>query len=106
LEIDEGAGRVLDRSSIGKLKIKYFQGQLASSRLYCDTLAKQLAAAQTKSEKKKIQCQHDEALKEAHALQLLLELLQREELEESAEIGSAGALSKTTKPIPPGGLPP
>ena len=105
MEVDGGAGRVWDRSSIGKLKIKYFHGQLASSRLYCDALAKQLAAAQTKTEKKRISCQYDEALKQAHALQLLLEFLQREEREQSAGVGSRIASSKTTEQTPPGGLP-
>jgi hypothetical protein len=97
LEVDEGAGRVWNQSSIIRLKIKYFQGQLASSRLYCDTLARQFAAAQTKTKTKKISCQHDEALKEVHALELLLALLQREERELGAEGGSGRAPSKSTR---------
>jgi hypothetical protein len=106
LEVDEGAGRVLDHSSIVRLKIKFFQGQLASSRLHCDTLAKQLAAAQTKTETKKISCLQDEALKEVHALQLLLELLQQEEQQQSAEAGSGRTPSKTVEESPPESLPP
>jgi hypothetical protein len=97
LEVDEGAGRVWNQSSVVRLKIKYFQGQLASSRLFCDALARQLAAAQTKTETKKISCQHDEASKEVHALELLLALLLREERELSAEDGSGKAPSKSTR---------
>lgn len=104
LEVDEGAGRVLDHSSIVKLKIKFFLGQLASSRLHCDTLANQLAAAQTKTEKKKIFCRYQEALNEAHAFELLLERLQQEMREQSAEDGLGKAPSKTAEPIPPEGL--
>jgi hypothetical protein len=73
---------------VERLKIKYFREQVDASRRNCTVLANQFAGAQTNREKKKIARQYDEALKETHALQLLLERLERNQRTQKSEADS------------------
>jgi hypothetical protein len=57
------------------MQIHSLEGQIESSRLYSVVLANRFDASSTSTEKTKIARQHDHALKQAHALQLMLELL-------------------------------
>jgi predicted ATPase len=63
---------------INKLRIHSLKGQVAAAREQSKTLAKQFESATTNTEKLRIARRYDEALKQAHAMQLLLEMLERE----------------------------
>jgi hypothetical protein len=63
---------------ISRLRIHSLRSQVAASREYCNVLATKFESAATNSEKVKIARRYDEALKQTHAMQLLLELLERE----------------------------
>lgn len=71
-------------SVINRLRIKSLQGQVEASRLHSQALASKFESAATSGEKTRIARLYDEALKKTHAMQLLLELLEREEREKVA----------------------
>lgn len=64
-----------------KLRIHSLLAQIEASRLYSVSLANQFDAAPTNGEKTKIAQRYDDALKQTHTMQLLLELLERQERE-------------------------
>ena len=64
---------------INRLKITSLQAQVEASRLHSQSLAIKFDTATTSAERAKIARQYDEALKKAHTMQLLLELLEREQ---------------------------
>jgi len=66
-------------SMINQLRIKTLQGQVEASRLYSQALAGRFQSAATGAEKVKIARLYNESLKETYAMQLLLEMLEREE---------------------------
>jgi hypothetical protein len=66
-------------SMINQLRIKTLQGQVEASRLYSQALAGRFQSAATDAEKVKIARLYNESLKETYAMQLLLEMLEREE---------------------------
>ncbi len=64
-------------SAIDKLRIRSLEGQVEASRLYSVALAAAFDAAVISTEKTRFARQYDEALKQTHSLQLMLEMLQR-----------------------------
>jgi hypothetical protein len=86
---------------VDRLKIKYFREQVEASRRNCEVLANQFAAAQTNREKKRITREYDEALKETHALQLLLERLERGLDSDKSRTVSRKVSQNTSRPGPP-----
>jgi hypothetical protein len=74
------------------LRIHALRGQVASSRLYCTSLARQFEASPSNAEKSKIANRYDEWMKRTHTMQFLLELLERQHREprQAQETGEAG----------------
>jgi hypothetical protein len=72
-------------SIIRSLRIHSLRGQVESSRCYCCSLASQFEATPSNVEKTRIAQRYDAALKQTHMLQLLLELLEREQRQIKAE---------------------
>jgi hypothetical protein len=69
--------------TIRRLRIYSLKGQIAAVREQSSTLASKFEGASTSSEKTRIAQLYDNALKQAHTMQLLLELLEREALKEA-----------------------
>jgi len=80
-------------SVIRSLKIHSLKRQVESSRLYCKKLASQFDAAASNADRTRIAHCYDEALKHTHTLQLLLELLEREQ----RKAGAGSALEAGTQ---------
>jgi hypothetical protein len=68
-------------SVIDRVRIRSLRGHIDASRLYSVALANRFEAAPTASEKTKIARQYDAALKQTHELQLMLEMLEKQERE-------------------------
>jgi hypothetical protein len=68
-------------SIIRRLRIQSLKAQVEASRLNCTSLANEFENAATDTEKTKIATRYDEALKQTHCRQLLLELLERQDRE-------------------------
>ncbi|MFZ1938230.1 MAG: hypothetical protein WBA18_05390 [Terracidiphilus sp.] len=66
-------------SIINQLRIRTLQGQVEASRLYGKAIAGKFESAAAGAEKLKIARRYNESLKETYAMQLLLEMLEREE---------------------------
>ncbi len=73
-------------SIIDKLRMKTLKGQIEALRLESIALAQQFEAAPTDAEKASIARKHARALKETHAMQLVLELLERKQREAGGEV--------------------
>jgi hypothetical protein len=72
---------------ISRLRIQSLKGQVEASREHCNALANQFASAQTSLEKTQIAKRYDEAMKQTHAMQLLLEMLERQQQGAADEAG-------------------
>ena len=70
-----GIGHV--RSVISKVRIYFLKAQVEASRLYSIELAQRFENAATSAERTMLARQFDKSLKQTHATQLLLELLER-----------------------------
>ena len=70
---------------IARLRIRSLKAQVEAARLYSTALAGQFEAAPTGAEKTKIADRYEDALKRAHMLQFLLELLERKQRKAQVE---------------------
>jgi hypothetical protein len=73
---------------IDKLRISSLRAQVEASRLYSAELTRKFEAAETSLEKTTIASQYDKSLKQTHAMQLLLEMLERKQNHPSTETAS------------------
>jgi len=78
--------------SFSKLRINSLRSQIEASRLYSVELARRFEYAMTVAEKTTIARQYDKALKETHALQFLLEMLEQKQAESQPQAGSQSAV--------------
>jgi hypothetical protein len=65
------------KSIIGRLRISYLNAQIEASRLYRVELANRFENAVASAEKTMIAREYDKSLKQSHAMQLLIEVLER-----------------------------
>ncbi len=75
-------------SIIDKLRMKTLKGQIEALRLESVALATQFEAAQTNTEKARLARRYDQALKQTHAMQLILELLERKQREAGGAVAT------------------
>jgi hypothetical protein len=68
-------------SLINRLRMQTLKGQIEASRLESVALADQFESAPTQAEKARIARQIERALKQTHAMQHMLEMLERKERE-------------------------
>jgi hypothetical protein len=68
-------------SFINRFRIRSLKTQIDEARQRCNALAIEFDAAKTSAEKTEIARHYDKALKEAHALQLVLEMIERQQRE-------------------------
>jgi hypothetical protein len=72
-------------SIITRLRIESLKGQIEAARQQTADLAYKFEAASTSAEKARIARKHAHALKQTHALQHMLELLERKQREGGGE---------------------
>lgn len=70
---------------INKLKMQSLRGQIETSRLLCGSLAARFETATSSTEKTELARRYDEALRQTHSMQLLLELMERQAREAAGE---------------------
>jgi len=66
---------------INRLKMHSLRAQIETSRLLCGALAGKFELTTSPTEKSKLARRYDEALRQTHTMQLLLELMERQERE-------------------------
>ena len=66
---------------INQLRMHSLQGQAAAWREYSSLLASQFESAATSTEKTRLAMRYDEAMKQARTIQMLLEIVERQQHE-------------------------
>ncbi|MFZ1939829.1 MAG: hypothetical protein WBA18_06215 [Terracidiphilus sp.] len=77
-------------SIVQTLRIRTLRKLIDASRKQSETLARQFEAAQTSTEKTKIAREYDQALKQTHAMQFLLEKEERKAKDRDLRTRDAG----------------
>jgi hypothetical protein len=77
-------------SFVDTLRIRSLRRQIEASRKHCGALAQEFETATTTEEKSRIAREYDKTLKKTHAMQFLLELLERKVKEAGAAIRKTG----------------